>query len=76
METKQERLPANDHWRANGRAQTGLDLKLVKRYEKETRFEGCELKKERETRGRKTSREDVVDMKHSQGRVEARNKTG
>ena len=51
-----------------------LDLKLVREKEEETRFEGCELKKEREMRGRKTSREDVIDMKHSRNRVAARNK--
>ena len=38
--------PVNDHRRASA-LETRLDLKLV-RCEKETRFEGCELKKERE----------------------------
>ena len=62
----------NDHRRASA-LETRLDLKLV-RCEKETRFEGCGLKKEREMRGRKTSREDVIDMKHSRKWVAARNK--
>ena len=45
----------NDHRRASA-LETRLDLKLV-RCEKETRFEGCELKKEREMRGEKDRHE-------------------
>ena len=44
-----KRTPMNDHIdaRAGARKKIGLDLKLLRR-EKETRFEGCELKNEKE----------------------------
>ena len=76
LETKQERPPANDHWRANGRARTWLDLKLV-RDEQETRFKGCGLReREKRDRERKTSREDVIRHEAFPRRISCSKKQG
>ena len=42
---RNKRTPVNDHIDAWAGARNGLDLKLVRQKEKETRFEGCGLRK-------------------------------
>ena len=70
---RNKRTPVNDHRRAGGRSKwTRSEARKARKRDSIRRMW---IEKERETRGRKTSREDVIDMKHSKKRVAARNKT-